>query len=74
MISQVFKVGLNLNFLEDLYEIICVDNNPQTKALTIIESAKYIILNIKLEEFLNKKDFKFSDVSVLKIAILTFFV
>lgn len=69
MISQVFKVGLNLNSFVDLYEIICIDNNPQKKALTIIESAKYIIFNKKLEEFLNKKDFKFSDDSVLKIAI-----
>lgn len=64
---EIVGVGLNIDSITDLHEIVCVDENPQTKGLTIIESAEYIDLDKKLEGFLKDRDFKFSDGSTLII-------
>lgn len=63
--ERIDKVGLNPNSLVDLYEIVCEDDNPQTKAITITENAECIIFDKELERFFVDKDFKFSDGSAL---------
>ena len=60
-------VGLNPDSLVDLYEVVCEDDNPQTKALTITESAECIISDKDLESFCVNKDFSFRDESSLTI-------
>lgn len=60
-------VGLNPDYLVDLYKIVCKDDNPQTRALTITESAKCIISDKDLKSFCVDKDFRFKDGSSLTI-------
>jgi len=64
---KITKAGLDPSALVDLYEIKCEDDNPETKAITITKSAKCIIFEKELKRFLDNKNFKFSDKSVLTI-------
>jgi len=56
--------------LVDLHEIVCEDDNKQTKAITIVESAECIIFDKELERFFANKHFKFSDGSTLTIPLV----
>ncbi|MBY9015420.1 MAG: hypothetical protein KGD68_06980 [Candidatus Lokiarchaeota archaeon] len=69
--GKITIVGLNPNSLVDLYEIACEDANPQTKAITITESAESIILDKELETFIADRHFKFSDGSILTIPAIS---
>ena len=64
---ELDKVGLNSSSLVDLYKIVCEDNDPLTKAITITESAERFIFDKKLERFVDDKHFRFSDGSALTI-------
>jgi hypothetical protein len=61
------KVRLSPNSLVDLYEIVCEDGDPRTKAITITENAECIITDKGLEGFFVDKHFRFSDGSTLTI-------
>ena len=63
-------VGLNSSSLVDLYKIVCEDDDPLTKAITITESAECIIFDKKLERFVADKHFRFSDGSALTIPLI----
>jgi hypothetical protein len=65
--ARLAKVGLNSNSLVDLYKIVCEDDNPLTKAITVIKSAENFIWEKKLERFAVDSDFRFSDGSALTI-------
>jgi len=65
--ARLDRVGLSSDSLVDLYKIVCEDDDPLTKAITITESAENIIFDKKLERFVVDKHFKFSDGSVLTI-------
>jgi hypothetical protein len=65
--DKIAIAGLNPDSLVDLFEIVCEDDDPLTKAITITESAESIILDRELEKFVADKHFKFSDGSVLTI-------
>ena len=65
--EKIASVALNPNSLVDLYDIVCEDENPQSKAITITESAECIILDKEHERFVADKHFKFSDGSALTI-------
>jgi hypothetical protein len=67
--GKINRVGLNTNSLVDLHEIVCEDDNPQTKAITVTESAKYIIFEKELERFLGNRSFRFNDGSALTIPV-----
>lgn len=64
------EVGLDSSSLVDLHKVICEDDNPLTKAITIAESAKCIIFDKGLKRFVADKHFKFSDGSVLTIPLV----
>ncbi|NVM46899.1 MAG: hypothetical protein HWN79_18485, partial [Candidatus Lokiarchaeota archaeon] len=68
--DKIAIVGLNPNSLVDLFEIVCEDANPLTKAITITESAESIVLDKELEKFITDRHFKFSDGSVLTIPLV----
>ena len=67
---KMAKVGLNPDSLVDLYEIVCEDDDPMTKAITITESAECIIFDSELVRFAVDKLFKFSDGSALTIPLI----
>ena len=62
--------GFNSNSLVDLYEIICEDDDPLTRVLTITESAESFIFDKNLEKFVADNHFKFSDGSALTIPLI----
>ena len=64
------KVGLSSSSLVDLYKVVCEDDDPLTKGITITESAKNFIFDKKLERFVDDKHFKFSDGSALTIPLI----
>ena len=61
------RVSLNSNSLVDLFKIVCEDDNPLTKAITITGSAESFIWEKELERFAVSKHFRFSDGSALTI-------
>lgn len=65
--ARLDRVGLNSNSLVDLYKIVCKDDNPLTKAITITESAENFIWEKKLERFAIDEHFRFSDGSAFTI-------
>ena len=65
--ARLDRVGLNSNSLVDLYKIVCENDDPLTKAITITESAENFIWEKKLEKFVDTKHFRFSDGSALTI-------
>ena len=68
--AKLDKAGLNSNSLVDLYKIVCEDNDPLTKAITITESAESFIFDKKLERFVVGNHFRFSDGSALTIPLI----
>ena len=64
------KVNLDSSSLVDLYKIVCEDDDPLTKAITITESAENFIWEKKLESFAVDKHFRFSDGSALTIPLI----
>lgn len=68
--ARLDRVGLNSNSLVDLYKIVCENDNPLTKAITITESAESFIWEKRLEKFIADKHFKFSDGSALTIPLV----
>ena len=68
--AKLDRVGLNSNSLVDLYKIVCNDEDPLTKAITITESAENFIFDKKLEIFVDDKHFRFSDGSALTIPLI----
>ena len=64
------RVGLNSNSLIDLFKIVCEDDNPLTKAITITGSAESFIWEKELERFAVNKHFRFSDGSALTIPLI----
>ena len=68
--ARLDRVSLNSSSLVDLYEIVCDDNNPLTKAITITESAENFIFDKKLKIFVDDKHFRFSDGSALTIPLI----
>ena len=65
--AKLDRVGLDSSSLVDLYEIVCGDDDPLTKAITVTESAERFMWEEKLERFAVDKHFKFSDGSALTI-------
>jgi len=65
--DNMVKSGLNLASLVDLYEIVCEDENPSTRGITITEKAERIIFDRDFEIFLKKNNFRFKDGSTLTI-------
>ena len=65
--DKLVKGGLNLDSLVDPYEIVCEDENPMTRELTITGKAERIIFDRDLKIFLKKNNFKFKDGSTLTI-------
>jgi len=65
--ARLERVGLNSNSLIDLYKIVCENDNPLTKAITITESAESFIWEKRLEIFVSNQHFRFKDGSVLTI-------
>jgi hypothetical protein len=61
------KSGLSLGSLVDLYEILCEDENPRTRTLTITGKAERIIFDKDFKIFLKKNNFTFKDGSTLTI-------
>jgi hypothetical protein len=70
LVAKLDKVGLNSSSLVDLYKIVCEDDDPLTKAITITKSAESIIFDKKLEIFVDDKHFRFSDGSALSIPLI----
>ncbi|MBY9009600.1 MAG: hypothetical protein KGD74_07035 [Candidatus Lokiarchaeota archaeon] len=68
--ARLTRVGLNSDSLVDLYKIVCEDDKPLTKAMTITESAENFIWEEKLEKFAVDKLFRFSDGSELTIPLI----
>jgi len=68
--AELDRVGLNPNSVVDLYKIVCEDDNPLTKAITITEGAERFIWERKLEKFAVTKHFRFSDDSALTIPLI----
>ena len=64
------RVGLDSSSLVDLHKIVCEDDDPLTKAITITESAECIIFDKELEKFVADKHFRFSDGSALTIPLI----
>ena len=64
------KVGLSSSSLVDLHKIVCEDDDPLTKAITITESAELFIFDKKLERFAADRHFRFSDGSALAIPLI----
>jgi hypothetical protein len=69
--ARLDRVGLNSNSLVDLYKIVCENDNPLTKAITIRESAENFIWEERLEKFIADRHFKFSDGSALTIPLVS---
>lgn len=61
------SVGLGSTSLVNFYDVVCKDENPLTKAITIRESTKTIIFERKLEKFVADQHFIFKDGSALTI-------
>jgi len=68
--TKLDRAGLNPDSLVDLCEIVCEDDDPLTKAITITESAECIIFDRKLEKFVVDKHFRFNDGSALTIPLI----
>jgi len=68
--AKLDKVGLSSGSLVDLYKIVCEDNDPLTKAITITESAESFIWEKELEKFVIDKHFRFRDGSTLTIPLI----
>ena len=64
------EVGLDPKVLVDLYKIVCQDDDPLTKAITITESAESFNFDKNLEKFVGDKHFRFSDGSTLTIPLI----
>jgi hypothetical protein len=67
--ARLDRVGLNSNSLVDLYKIVCEDDDPLTKAVTITRSAENFIWEERLEKFTVDEHFRFSDNSTLTIPL-----
>jgi len=65
--DNMVKNGLNLASLVDLYEIVCEDENPITRGITITNKGERIVFDRELEIFLARNHFKFRDGSALTI-------
>ena len=68
--AKLDRVGLSSSSLVDLHRIVCEDDDPLTKAITITESAERFIWEKKLERFAVNKHFRFSDGSALTIPLI----
>ena len=68
--DRLSRIGFNLNSLADLFEIVCEDDNPLTRAITVIKSAENFIWEVKLEKFAVDKHFRFSDSFELTIPLV----
>ncbi len=68
--ARLDGVGLDSNSLVDLHEIVCEDDDPLTKAITITESAKSFMWEKELERFTIHERFRFSDGSTLTIPLI----
>ena len=68
--AKLDKIGLNSSSLVDLFKIVCEDDDPLTKTITITESAEGFIWEKKLEKFAVDKHFRFSDGSALTIPLI----
>lgn len=65
--DNMVKSGLNLGSLVDLYEILCEDENPSTRGITITEKAERIVFDRDFKVFLKKNSFKLKNASTLTI-------
>lgn len=65
--DNMVRSGLSLDSLVDLYEIVCEDENPMTRTLTITGKAERIIFDRDFKIFLKKNNFRFRDNSTLTI-------
>ncbi len=68
--EKLDRAGLNSDSLVDLYKLVCEDDDPLTKAITITESAENFIWEKELERFAVGKSFRFSDSSTLTIPLI----